>query len=143
MIYIGAEDRERTADLTTTKDIWVSLWKKYKNKLKTTDPQYIEDWATYKKSPEKSIEETLTDISTLAREIKVTQPSYESLTTESARIQPRIRLLLGPLLLVLLHRLVMWIWLLYSLRIQLLLGPLLLMLHLRLALWIRPHVPQR
>ena len=43
VICIGPEDRERTADLTTAKDIWTSLWKKYKNKLKFTGRQYVEN----------------------------------------------------------------------------------------------------
>ena len=67
--------------------------KKYKKKLKTTGRQYIEDWATYKKSPEKSIDETWTEISTLARRIKETQPGYENLATESARIQSLLKCL--------------------------------------------------
>ena len=88
---IGTEDKERTADETTAKDIWVSLWKKYKKKLKTTGRQYIEDWATYKKSPDKSIDETWTEISSLARKIKETQPGYEVLATVSARIQSLLK----------------------------------------------------
>ena len=84
---IDVENKKRTIDFITTKNIWVSFWKKYKNKLKIIDRQYIENWAVYKKFLKKSIEKTWTEINTLTRRIKKIQSNYEILINESFRIQ--------------------------------------------------------
>ena len=87
VICIDVENKKRTTNLITIKDIWTSLWKKYKNKLKIIDRQYIENWAVYKKFSEKSIEKTWIEISTLTRKIKKIHSNYEILISESFRIQ--------------------------------------------------------
>ena len=86
VICIDVENKKRTTNLITIKNIWTSFWKKYKNKLKIIDRQYIENWAVYKKFSKKSIEKTWIEISTLTRKIKKIHSNYEILINELFRI---------------------------------------------------------
>ena len=90
---IDMDDKELTADLNTARDIYAALWKKYSKKLKTTGRQYVEEWATYKKSPSKSIEETWTEVSTMARKVKENYPGFEAVASIPSRIQSLLKCL--------------------------------------------------
>ena len=84
---IDIENKKHTMMNITTKNIWVFLWKKYKKKLKTIDRQYVENWIIYKKSSNKSIEQTWVEINILTRKIQKTQLNFEMLIFTSNRIQ--------------------------------------------------------
>ena len=84
---IDIDDKKLIADLSTIKDVYLILWKKYNKKLKITDRQYVENWITYKKSSNKFIEKTWIEIDTMIRKIKKNYSDFEIIATMSFKIQ--------------------------------------------------------
>ena len=56
-ICIGEDDQEYTAELETAKAVYTKLQNKYKEKLQTTNRQYMVDLINYKKLADKTIDE--------------------------------------------------------------------------------------
>lgn len=93
-ICINEDDQEHTANLSTFKRIWESLQNKYKEKLQTTERQYLTDFMNYKKSSNKIIEKTWTKLSKLTRKIAHTQSNMKDLFTLERRLQTLLQSLL-------------------------------------------------
>ncbi len=86
-ICIIIDDQEYIADKMSAKEVWDALSSKYKEKLQTTERQYLADFIGYKMSADTSIEKAWTHLAKLARKIVATQKDISGLFKPERRFQ--------------------------------------------------------
>jgi hypothetical protein len=86
-ICISADDRDWIREKKTAKELWETLKLKYKDKLKVTGRQYLQQYTNYKLPEDTSIEKAWTNLGDLGRKMTASQPDLKSLATPEYRLQ--------------------------------------------------------
>ena len=89
--YIDDKDGEILTGDIRARGMWISLNKKYKKSLQTTGRQLMVDLMNYKKSPDKSIEATYTEIYTLSKDVARLQPDMKAIFLPARRFQTLLK----------------------------------------------------
>ncbi|KAL8643087.1 MAG: hypothetical protein Q9228_000267 [Teloschistes exilis] len=95
MMYIDEDDQDIVMFEEDAKNIWNKLKDKYKERLQTTNRQFVQDYMTNTKPVDKTIREAWLEIIKLARKVHNYQPELEKLVTKEYRFQILLRSLPG------------------------------------------------
>ena len=82
---LDQDDREIVRDLPTSGAIWQSLQSKYSDSLQVTNRYLHAKYVTFKKDPAKSIDNTIGEISSMARKLVAFNPAITLIATREQR----------------------------------------------------------
>ena len=94
-ICINTDDQEYLMNKISTKNVWDVLKFKYKEKLQTTERQYLMKFVKYRMSKNMFIKEAWTYLSKLSRKIAATQSDMIRLFKSEQQFQALLQVLLN------------------------------------------------